>query len=171
MDMTRATVALWRDQGFIKMNSYGCTLWLPTKGAVVTPGAVDYGFRMREDFRIEHSAGKHRGDWYVDNANGKMVICNATGMDSGDAIHAFPGLVAGLDGAFPWKGGVIDLTVGIGFATSGGTADEDQLISETAISYAKLLVDARGTGVLQDARARGEDTAEDPWDRMTRVAS
>lgn len=173
MTFGKTTLIAWVEAGLIKANSYGFSLFQVTE----EPMATDFGFRKVDSFAYDHPRlgleprdGEepivNNGQWYVDNADGKFVICNAFGANSGDVINDAPGLVVGLEGAFPWPGGVIDIVTFLGVSTSGGTAPEDELFSSTVLNFAKVRIDARGTAALQDARDRGKTP-----DRFTRAVA
>lgn len=158
-----ATASAWSGNELVKWNSYGVEILLATKpGSDFTNATV-----LNEGESRPNTA--HDTMWYRYNAKGKNLICLATGMDSYEAVRTYPGLVARIEGAFPWGGAVIDTRYGIIVGVSGFKEDEDVLFARTILGRIVMLVNRAGNEVLIDARKRGEQAGQAGADRFTRI--
>lgn len=155
----------WMRGGLIKANSWKTVVLLASR-----PGS-DFTDSERFDYGETMDGAEHGQGWYEDNVDGKNLICLETKMDSHEAIRLWPGLVAHLDGAFPWEGAIIDPVYGLIIGTSGFKGDEDLLFSRTVRNRIAMLLDRLGDTVLGDARVRGEQLGEAGADRFTRRSS
>ena len=157
----RKTAEVWQQAGLIKKNSFGVQLNL----------ADAYGgFRSVASFHHSDPEAEHDGRWYVENANGKNIVCELTRLDSHEGVRLYQGVLAGVDGVFPWGGAIIDLAYGLIIGTSGFKEDEDILFSRTLRNYLVMLLDRAGQASLDEARQRGEQKGEPGADRFTRAA-
>lgn len=157
-----ATASAWSGNELVKWNSYGVEILLATKpGSDFTNATV-----LNEGESRPNTA--HDTMWYRANAKGKNLICLATGMDSYEVVRTYPGLVARIEGAFPWGGAVIDTRYGIIVGVSGFKEDEDILFARTILGRVVMLVDRAGNEVLIDARKRGEQAGQAGADRFTK---
>ncbi len=163
MKFIPATADAWMIDGLIKHNSYGVEILV-----FQTPGA-DFTNTTVLNAGETVQGMPHDTLWYRDNAKGKNLICLATGLDSLVAVRTYPGLVAQIEGAFPWGGAVIDACYGIIVGVSGFKEDEDILFARTILNRVIMLLDRDGEAVLADARTRGEQTGQAGADRFTRI--
>ena len=159
------TVEAWMDGEAIKHNSWGTVVLVAPR-----PGS-DFGCLTRHEFGYTHAEAAHPRSWYVDNADGKNIVCLGTGLDSHEAVRLWQGLVRQLEGAFPWGGAVIDTDYGLIIGTSGFKEDEDILVSRTVRNWIVMMLDREGEDVLTDARDRGEQPNEAGADRFTKLSS
>lgn len=159
------TAEAWMDGDMIKLNSWGTVVLVAPR-----PGS-DFTGHSRLEFGHTHASGKYPKRWYVDNADGKNIICLGTGLDSHEAVRLWQGLVRQLEGAFPWGGAVIDLHYGLIVGTSGFKEDEDILVSRTVRNRIVMLLDREGDHILNDARERGEQEGVAGADRFTKRPS
>jgi hypothetical protein len=145
----------WIDAGLVAKSSYGVVVMVAAGPGGNFEGAATHSFAHD----VEGAA--HPGAWFVDNANGKIRICVATGMDSHVAIRLRPGALAGLGGAFPWGGAICDRGYGVIVGTSGFHEDEDIVFSRTVRNHLTMLLDREGSAALGAARERehGPDAA------------
>ncbi len=159
------TAKAWINNGLVKLNSYGVELLVAER-----PGSnfTDAGKRW---YGASNPLKEHLRAWYLENAHGKNLICLETGMDSHEAVRLWQGLVAQIEGAFPWGGAIIDLHYGLVIGTSGFKEDEDLLFSRTVRNRVVMMLDRAGAVHLDDARVRGEQEGEAGADRFTRVAA
>jgi hypothetical protein len=156
-----STAEAWKGDQHIKFNSYGVEVLVAKRPGPNFEGADVYTFG-----RTQPNA-QHDRHWYVENAHGKSVICLETGTDSHEAVRVWQGLVAELDGAYPWGGAVIDLHYGLVVSTSGFEEDEDILFSRTVRNFIVMWMDRDGQRQLDAARARGELPIPEGIDRFT----
>lgn len=159
------TADAWISEELVKPNSYGVELLVAER-----PGS-DFTNTEKYLFGETRTGVEHHRGWYTDNAHGKNLICLETGMDSHEAVRLWQGLVAQIEGAFPWGGAIIDLHYGLIIGTSGFKEDEDLLFSRTVRNRVVMMLDRAGTVHLDDARSRGEQEGEAGADRFTRVAA
>lgn len=158
------TAAAWMTGGLVKENSYGVEILVAR-----TPGA-DFTNATVLNVGETNPGVPHDTLWYRANAKGKNLICLATGMDSHEAVRTWQGLVAQIEGAYPWGGAVIDTHYGLIVGVSGFKEDEDILFARTIRNRAVMLLDRDGEAVLAVARARGEQAGLAGADRFTRAA-
>jgi hypothetical protein len=157
-----ATAHALMEAGLIRRNSYGLEMLVASQPGGDFTGAAMHTFGCTKD------VAEHGTPWYIDNAHGKNLICVATKMDSHEAVRLWQGLVRQIEGAFPWGGAVIDLHYGLIIGTSGFKEDEDILFSRAVRNFVVMHLDREGTGVLTDARDRGEQKGDAAADRFTR---
>ena len=157
-----ATADAWIAAGLIKPNSWGVEI------QIAQQLGDNFDFADGIIFCDDHPKGKHRGDWYVDNGQKKNLVSLETGMDSLVAVRLHPGLIVGLKTGFPWGGAVIDTVYGILVGPSGFREDEDVNFARTIRDRVVMLLNRQGQAMLDDARNRGKDDAEDPSDRFIR---
>jgi hypothetical protein len=157
------TAKAWMEGRLIRCNSYGVEILVAQR-----PGS-DFADAAARTFYWTLDGAEHGAPWYIDNAHGKNLICLATKMDSHEAVRSWQGLVRQIEGAFPWGGAVIDPNYGLIIGTSGFKEDEDILFSRTVRNFVVMHLDREGTGVLTDARDRGEQEGEAGADRFTRT--
>lgn len=158
------TANAWRDAGLVKLNSYGVEILFTERAGS--------GFAHAERLAFGHTldGAEHDEFWYVDNAHGKNLISVETGLDSLTAIRLVPGVVAGIEGAFPWGGAVIDLAYGVVVGVSGFQEDEDILFAQTILARIALMLDRDGDNLLDDARQRGKQPGDAGADRFTKIS-
>jgi len=158
------TVDAWMTAGTVTVASYAVEI-LATD--TLTGWAFDRG--IGATFGATHPSAQHSKDVFIQSAHGKSVISMVTGLDSHEAIRLKPGLMAQLDGGFPWGGAIVDREYGLIVATSGFEAeDEDILVSRTVLSYLRRTIDRAGEAMIDAARRRGELGGEAGADRFTR---
>ena len=157
------TAKVWMGENLIKWNSYGVEILVAQE-----PGS-DFSGASVHNFGETIPGTPHDTLWYRLNAKGKNLICLATGKDSYEAVHTSQGLVAQIEGAFPWGGAVINLEYGLIVGVSGFKEDEDILFARAICNRAVMLLDRGGEAVLTFARDRGEQAGEAGADRFTRA--
>jgi hypothetical protein len=163
--MVRAVLDAWRKAGLIKGNSYAVTIRVGLR-----PGG---DLSRCDHYAIKDSVegAEHDGDWYEENADSKGIICRETGMDSHEAVRLYPGLIAHLNGAYPYGGGVIDLLYSLLICTSGFEEDEDIMISYLVLDLVIMMLDRTGQAMADDADRRGDQPGPAGADRFTRRLS
>jgi hypothetical protein len=151
----------WRMQnGSVKHNSWGIEIQiLDISDREAQPEYIVLGSTLP-------GAG-HNDEWYMDNANGKNRVGIATGLDSHVALSLYPGLLAEVDGVFPWGGAVADKPYGLYLAFSGGRPDEDLLVVRDVHNWLVMHADRVGRSRIQAALDRGHQDGRPGHSRFT----
>lgn len=118
------TIQLWIKQGLINPNSYG----------MAVSRLVEGQWLENVHFGIEHKDQKRSPAWHLQNADGMALICEVLCLDSLDACQRMPWRVDLITGAYPCGGAVINEACDLIVSTSGGTDEQNEMVSRWLIS-------------------------------------